>query len=66
MTISIDLAVSNSMSCFVPKYWLKLQILVAILMNFVDKGGTTKRYIPHYYIFIISQLWLTNYKLVCV
>ena len=42
MTISTDLAISNSMSSVVPKYWLNWQILVAILMNFVDKDGTTK------------------------
>ena len=46
MTISAHLAISNSMSSFVPKYWLNWQILVAILMNFVDKDGTTKVYIP--------------------
>ena len=46
MTISTDLAVSNSMSSFVPDYWLNWQILVVILMNFVDKDGTTKVYIP--------------------
>ena len=46
MTISTHLAISNSMSSFVPKYWLNWQILVAILMNFADKDGTTKVYIP--------------------
>ena len=46
MTMSTDLAISNSISSFVPKYWLNLQVLVAILMNFVDKDGTTKMYIP--------------------
>ena len=40
------MAISNSMSSFVPKYWLKWQILVAILMDFVDKHETTKVYIP--------------------
>ena len=30
MTISTHLAISNSMSSFVPKYWLNWQILVAI------------------------------------
>ena len=29
MAISTDLAISNSMSSFVPKYWLNWQILVA-------------------------------------
>ena len=43
MTISTDLAISNSMSSFVPKYWLNWQTLVAS-MNFIDKGGTTKVY----------------------
>ena len=42
MTISTDIAISDSMSSFVPKYWLNLQILVAILINFVDKDRTTK------------------------
>ena len=46
MTISTHLAIANNMSSFVPKYWLNWQILVAILMNFVDKDGTTKVYIP--------------------
>ena len=45
MTISTDLAISNSMSSFVPKYWLNWQIMVVILMNFVDKDGTIKVYI---------------------
>ena len=30
MTISTDLAASNSMSSFIPKYWLNWQILVAV------------------------------------
>ena len=46
MTISTDLAISNSMSSFVPKYWLNWPILVAILMNFVDKDGASKVNIP--------------------
>ena len=46
MTILTDLAIPNSMSSFVPTYWLNLQILVAMLMNLVDKDGTTKVYIP--------------------
>ena len=40
------MAISNSMSSFVLTYWLKGQIQFAILMNFVDKDGTTKVYIP--------------------
>ena len=43
MTIS---TISNSMSSFVPKYWLNWQILVAVLVNFVDRDGITKVYIP--------------------
>ena len=46
MTISTDLAVTNSMSSFVPEYWLNLKILVAIFNDFVDKGKTTKVYLP--------------------
>ena len=42
MTTSTDLAISNNMSSFVPKYWLNWQILVAIFNEFVDKDGTTK------------------------
>ena len=42
MTISTDLAILNSMSSFVPNYSLNRQILVATLMNFLDKDGTTK------------------------
>ena len=34
MTISTDLAISNSMSSLVPKYWLNWQILVAIFNEF--------------------------------
>ena len=34
MTISTHLAVSNSMSSFVPKYWINWQILVAIFNEF--------------------------------
>ena len=34
MTILTDLAISNSMSSFVPKYWLNWQILVAIFNEF--------------------------------
>ena len=34
MTILTDLAISNSMSSFVPKYWLNWQILVAICNEF--------------------------------
>ena len=34
MTISTDLAISNSMSSFVPKYRLNWQILVTILNKF--------------------------------
>ena len=46
MTISTDLAISNSsMSRFVSKYWLNWQILVAISNKFIDKDGTTKVYI---------------------
>ena len=44
MTILTDLAISNSMSSFVPKYWLNWQILVAIFTNFVDKDEATKVY----------------------
>ena len=43
MTISTKLAVSNSMSSFDPKYWLNWRLF---LVNFVDKDGTTKVYIP--------------------
>ena len=47
MTILTDLAVSNSISSFVPKYWLNWQILMIIcVMNFVHKDGTTKMCIP--------------------
>ena len=48
MIISIDLALSDSMSSFVPKYWQIWQTLVAIfnLMTFGDKNGTTKVYMP--------------------
>ena len=47
MTISIDLAISSSMSSFVPKYWLKWKILLAFSsMNLVGKDGTIKVYIP--------------------
>ena len=48
MTISTHLAISNSMSSFVPKYWLNWQILVAIFNEFRRqiKDGTTKVYIP--------------------
>ena len=46
MTISADLAISNSMSSSVPKSWLNWQILVAIFNELVDKDGTTKMYIP--------------------
>ena len=34
MTISTHLAILNSMSSFVPKYWLNWQILVAIFNEF--------------------------------
>ena len=34
MTISTDLAISSSLSSFVPKYWLNWQILVAIFNEF--------------------------------
>ena len=34
MTISTDLAILNSMSSFVPKFWLNWQILVAICNEF--------------------------------
>ena len=34
MTISTHLAISNSMTSFVPKYWLNRQILVAIFNEF--------------------------------
>ena len=34
ITISTDLAISSSMSSFVPKLWLKWQILVAIFYEF--------------------------------
>ena len=46
ITISTDLAISSSMSSFVPKLWLKWQILVAIFYEFVNKDGITKVYIP--------------------
>ena len=42
MTISANLAILNSMSSFVSKYWLNWQILLVIFfMNFLDKDGTT-------------------------
>ena len=34
MTIFTDMAISNTMSTFVPKYWLNWQILVAIFNQF--------------------------------
>ena len=34
------------MSSFVPKYWLSWQIWWLFLINFTDKDGTTKVYIP--------------------
>ena len=34
MTISTDLAIYNSMSSFVSKYWLNWQMLVAIINEF--------------------------------
>ena len=34
MAVSTDLAISKSMPNFVPKYWLKLQILVTIIDEF--------------------------------
>ena len=40
--ISTNLVILYSMSSFVPKYWLNWQILLAILVNFIDKDGTTK------------------------
>ena len=46
MTISIDLAVLNNMSSFVPVYWLNWKIQLAILMNFLGKDGTTKVNVP--------------------
>ena len=38
MTISSDLAISNSMSSYVPKYWLNWQILVAIFNEFLGQS----------------------------
>ena len=54
MTISTDLSISNSMSSFVPKYWLNWQILWLFLMNFVDKDGTSKVYLP-------VHPWMSNH-----
>ena len=45
ITISTDLAISNSMSSFVPKYWLTGKFWWPFLLNFEDKDGTTKVYI---------------------
>ena len=41
MNISTDVAILNSISSFVPKYWLMWQILVVIFDEFVNKDGTT-------------------------
>ena len=47
MAISNDLTIVNSISSFVPKYWLIWQILVAILNKFlIDKERTTEDRIP--------------------
>ena len=47
MTISADLAISNSILSFVPKYWLNWQILVAISNEFrSQRWGLTEVYIP--------------------
>ena len=42
MTMSTDSTILNSISSFVPGYWLNWQILEDILMNFSDKDGTIK------------------------
>ena len=43
MTILTDLAISNSMSSFVPKYWLNWQILVAMSDEFRRQRFTRNR-----------------------
>ena len=62
MTISTDLGISNSMSSFVPKYWLNWQILVAILINFVDKDRTSKVHIPVHLWFFISTVLIEHFE----
>ena len=42
VTISTNLAISNNMSSFVPKYWLNWQFWWLFLMNVAEKDGTIK------------------------
>ena len=46
MNISTEFAIANSMSSFVPKYWLNWQILVAIFNEFHRQRWDHKVYIP--------------------
>ena len=57
MTIQTHLAILNIMSSFVPKYWLNWQILVLFLINFADKDGTTKVYIPVHPWKLLRKKW---------